>query len=170
MREVDTVMSGSYLAKYKANTFAQSLVNCKVSRHDARMRNSAKCRSHCPINFVLETFGDKWTLLIVRDLMFKGKRTYAEFLQSPEGISSNILVERLKRLEKHGIVVRQPAEDKRSTLYRLTAKGKDLLPVMLELTAWSAKHDSLTNTPTQFSTALRKGRSELMESILSKLE
>ena len=54
-------------------------------------RNSAQCRSHCPINFVLETFGDKWTLLIVRDLMFKGKSTFLEFAQSDEGISTNIL-------------------------------------------------------------------------------
>jgi DNA-binding HxlR family transcriptional regulator len=134
------------------------------------MRNSAKCRSHCPINFVLETLGDKWTLLIVRDLMFKGKKTYGEFLQSAEGISTNILVERLKRLEKHGIVVKCKAEDKRSTLYRLTEKGKDLLPAMLELTAWSAKYDSLSNTPPQFVTSLRKGRSELIESVLSNLE
>lgn len=134
------------------------------------MQNSAKCRSNCPINFVLETFGDKWTLLIVRDLMFKGKKTYGEFLESAEKISSNILVERLKRLEKHGIVIRVPAQDKRSTIYKLTDKGKDLIPVMLEITAWSAKHDSLTNTPAQFVPTLRKARHEVIESILSKLK
>ena len=133
------------------------------------MRNSAKCRSHCPINFVLETFGDKWTLLIVRDLMFKGKNTYGELLGSAEGISTNILAERLRRLEKHGIIIKRASQDRRSTLYLLSQKGKDLLPIMLEMTAWSAKHDTLTNTPANFVPALRRARGEMMEGILSKL-
>ena len=134
------------------------------------MRNSMKCRSNCPINFVLETFGDKWTLLIVRDLLFKGKKTYGEFLESTEGISTNILAERLRRLEEHGIVVRDAAQDKRSTIYRLTSKGKDLLPVMLEMTAWSAKYDAHTNAPADFVRTLRKGRRQLIASVLSKLK
>ena len=114
-------------------------------------RNSKHCRSNCPINFVLETFGDKWTLLIVRDLMFKGKSTFGEFLLSEERISTNILADRLRRLEEHEIVERSVAPDKRSKLiYTLTPKGKDLLPIMLEITAWSAKHDIATNTPKSF--------------------
>ncbi len=113
--------------------------------------NSNSCRSNCPINFVLETFGDKWTLLIVRDLMFKGKQTYGEFLQSGEKISTNILANRLKRLEEHGIVAKSVApENESSFIYALTSKGTDLLPVMLEITAWSAKHDTMTNTPDSF--------------------
>jgi len=114
-------------------------------------RNSEHCRSNCPINFVLETFGDKWTLLIVRDLMFKEKRTYNEFLQSDEKISTNILADRLRKLEEHEIVTKAVAPDNRSKIiYSLTTKGKDLLPVMLEITAWSAKHDTATNTPESF--------------------
>ncbi len=114
-------------------------------------RTSQNCRSHCPINFVLETFGDKWTLLIVRDLMFKGKTTYGDFLKSEEGISTNILADRLQRLETHEIVTRTPAQDNRSKLiYTLTPKGRDLLPIMLEITIWSAKHDAETNTPPEF--------------------
>jgi hypothetical protein len=66
--------------------------------------NSDRCRSHCPINFVLETFGDKWTLLVIRDLMFHGKRHYGEFLASDEGISTNILADRLQRLERDGVI------------------------------------------------------------------
>jgi DNA-binding HxlR family transcriptional regulator len=134
------------------------------------MRNSANCRSNCPINFVLETFGDKWTLLVVRDLMFKGKTRYGEFLESAEGISTNILADRLQRLEEHGIIVKEVAEDKRSAIYRLTEKGKDLLPIMLEITAWSAKHDARTNTPSTFVRMLRNARAQLAASILAKLK
>lgn len=113
-------------------------------------QNSAHCRSHCPINFVLETFGDRWTLLIVRDLMFKGKQSFSDFLASDEGIATNILAERLRRLEESGVVVRTAAADRRKRTYRLTDKGRDLLKVMLEITAWSARHDPLSNTPETF--------------------
>lgn len=133
------------------------------------MLSSSNCRSNCPINFVLEAFGDRWTLLIVRDLMFKGKRKYGEFLESDEGIATNILAERLQRLEENGIISKTIAEDKRSAIYRLTDKGKDLLPMMLEITAWSAKHDPETNTPRDFLPKFRKFRQELVASILSKL-
>lgn len=132
--------------------------------------DSSECRSHCPINFVLETFGDRWTLLIVRDLMFKGKRSYGEFLASAENISTNILAERLKRLEAHGIIEKRVAPDNRSKLiYSLTSKGKDLLPIMLEITAWSAKHDALSNAPDTFLDDHRERRDALIASILSSL-
>lgn len=109
------------------------------------------CRSHCPINFVLETFGDKWTLLIVRDLMFKGKRTFSELIESDEKIATNILSDRLKRLEDHEIIEKSSGANPANTRgYRLTEKGKDLIPVMLEITAWSARHDIKTNTPNDF--------------------
>ncbi|MBB38463.1 MULTISPECIES: helix-turn-helix domain-containing protein [Hyphomonas] len=134
-------------------------------------RNSAQCRSHCPINFVLETFGDKWTLLIVRDLMFKGKSTFLEFAQSDEGISTNILSDRLKRLETHGIVSKETSPDNRSSLiYSLTDRGKDLLPIMVEITAWSAKHDELTNTPDEFLSAYKNDRSGLISSFRKPLD
>jgi DNA-binding HxlR family transcriptional regulator len=134
------------------------------------MHDSAQCRSNCPINFVLETFGDKWTLLIVRDLMFKEKRTSGEFLSSAEGISTNILAERLRRLEDAGIITSTPAEDRRSTVYSLTQKGKDLLPIMLEITAWSAKYDARTNAPKDFLKMFRDRKRQLMSSILAKLK
>lgn len=134
-------------------------------------RTSEVCRSNCPINFVLETFGDKWTLLIVRDLMFKGKQTYGEFLESDEKISTNILADRLKRLEEHEIVEKTVAPDNRSKLiYSLTPRGKDLLPVMLEITAWSAKHDATTNAPNSFLDLFSSAKEEMMSAILSELE
>ncbi|MEP5698814.1 MAG: helix-turn-helix domain-containing protein [Sneathiella sp.] len=111
---------------------------------------------------MLETFGDKWTLLIVRDLMFKQKRTYGEFLQSDEKISTNILADRLNKLEEHEIVTKADDKDNRSKrIYSLTEKGKDLLPIMLEMTAWRAKHDAVTNTPAAFSEMLSSSKPDL---------
>jgi len=132
--------------------------------------NSKHCRSNCPINFVLETFGDKWTLLIVRDLMFKGKSSYTEFLQSDERISTNILADRLKKLEDNGIVKKDVALDNRSKLiYALTDRGKELLPIMLEITAWSAKHDTATNAPASFLSEFTSSKHEMITNILENL-
>ncbi|WP_286830143.1 MULTISPECIES: winged helix-turn-helix transcriptional regulator [Kordiimonas] len=133
--------------------------------------NSENCRSNCPINFVLETFGDKWTLLIVRDLMFKGKRYYGDFLASDEKIATNILADRLKRLERHGIIAKAPdASHKSKAIYSLTDKGKDLLPVMLEITAWSAKYDSHSNTSPSFLEAFTKDRAALIASFKAGID
>ena len=132
-------------------------------------RTSDACRSHCPINFVLETFGDRWTLLIVRDLMFKQKQTYGGFLESDERISTNILAERLKRLEAHGIIERHGPKGQRQ-IYALTEKGRDLLPVMLEITAWSARHDEATNTPPEFLTAYESDPDGVTAAVLSQLD
>lgn len=134
-------------------------------------RNSKHCRSNCPINFILETFGDKWTLLIVRDLMFKGKASFGKFLESEERISTNILADRLSRLEEHEIVAKTVAKDKRSKLiYTLTSKGKDLLPIMLEITAWSAKHDNKTNTPPEFLSEFESSRERMIATMMKELE
>lgn len=134
-------------------------------------RNSDTCRSNCPINFVLETFGDRWTLLIVRDLMFKGKQTYGDFLESEEQISTNILADRLRRLEAHDIVQKTVAKDNRSKfIYRFTDKGKDLIPIMLEVTAWSARHDSQSNVPTTFLSDYKNGREQMIAAVRANLD
>lgn len=97
-------------------------------------------RSNCPVNFGLENFGDKWSLLIIRDMVFWGKRTYGEFLKSDEGIATNILAARLVSLEKEGIVSKSPHPvDKRKEIYSLTEKGLDLIPLLVEIVAWSGK-------------------------------
>lgn len=132
-------------------------------------RTSEACRSNCPINFVLETFGDKWTLLIVRDLMFKGKQTFGEFLESDEGISTNILAERLKRLEEHEIITKRGDPGNRSrVIYALTPKGMDMMPVMLEITAWSARYDAKTNAPPIFLKMFKADRKKLEQSFRKK--
>ncbi len=138
----------------------------RTARHD-----SAKLRSNCPINFVAETFGDKWTLLVIRDLMFKGKRHFSEFRASDEGIASNILSDRLQRLEACGVVDKRPDPTHRSKLiYELTQKGRDLMPVMLEITAWSAKYDAHTNAPKPLLTAIKRDREGLAKALLRNLQ
>lgn len=101
-----------------------------------------KLRSHCPVNFALEMFGDKWTLLIVRDIVFRGKKSYGDFLKSEEGIATNILASRLEMLVKSGILEKSANEvDARSDLYELTEKGLNLIPIIFEMVLWSAKYD-----------------------------
>jgi len=110
-----------------------------------------KRRSKCPVTFALDRFGDKWSLLIVRDLMFRGRETYGEFLESGEGIATNVLADRLKCLETEGLIKKsQDPENRRRYLYRLTDKGIDLAPVLLEMIRWSAKYDAKTGTPQAF--------------------
>lgn len=89
----------------------------------------------------VEIWGDKWTLLIIRDLMFVGKKTYGELLKSEEGIATNILADRLKMLTENGIVEQTQTSDTRSgSAYKLTGKGIDLLPIMAEIYLWSDAH------------------------------
>ena len=103
-------------------------------------------RSDCPLNFGLEIFGDKWTLLIIRDLMFFGKRYYGEFLESAEGISTNILADRLAMLEKQKIIVKKKSkEHKQKFIYSLTQKGIDLLPVIIAIGLWADEYADKLN-------------------------
>ena len=98
-------------------------------------------RSGCPVACALDIIGDHWSLLIVRDLLFMGRHEYKDMLASEEGISSNILTDRLKKLEQAQIIASAPhAKSRRRKLYYLTDKGKALLPVMLEIAQWSDAH------------------------------
>ena len=126
------------------------------------MKHTQHRRSDCPINFALETFGDPWSLLILRDIIYFGKKTYGEFLASDEGMATNILASRLARLEQAGILVKQPSPlDKRKEEYVLTEKGLDLIPVMVEMTNWSAEYDPDTGAPAAW-IALMKAEREKM--------
>lgn len=113
-------------------------------------------RSDCPINFALQTFGDPWSLLVVRDLMFTERRTYSEFLAAGEGMSTNILADRLARLQDLGVISRIGAG--KGATYALTGKGLDLMPAMLELVTWSARHDPATAAPPAFVARIRRDR------------
>ncbi len=103
---------------------------------------NSKRRSGCPVSISLEIFGDRWSLLIIRDLMVRGFRTFKEFQKSGEGIATNILADRLRKLEAKGIVISKLEKtDGRRVNYRLTEKGIDLAPVLLELLIWGARHE-----------------------------
>ena len=102
-------------------------------------------RSGCPVGLSLDIVGDRWSLLIIRDLMVRGYRTFSEFRRSGEGIATNILSDRLKRLEETGILTAEAEQaDARRIVYRLTEKGIELAPVLLELLFWGAKHEEST--------------------------
>lgn len=97
-------------------------------------------RSYCPINLSLEIFGDTWTLLVLRDMMFAGKRHFRELLQSDERISSNILAERLARLVEHGVLTKAgDPTHKQKAIYSLTEKGIALLPIVVQIGAWGSR-------------------------------
>ena len=99
-------------------------------------------RSPCPVSCALDILGDKWTLLVLRDILFKRKRYFQEFQTSPEKIASNILSDRLRKLEAMGMVLRQPDPDHGCRIiYAVTEKGLDLIPTILELLRWGAKYE-----------------------------
>ena len=120
-------------------------------------------RSGCPISYGLDVFGDKWTLLIIRDLVFFGRRTYGEFLEAGEGIATNILAERLKRLEDGGILQSRAAEKNRTKkIYSLTKKGADLIPILVEMALWGGAHDAKTAAPAAYLRRMRMDREEVI--------
>jgi DNA-binding HxlR family transcriptional regulator len=127
-------------------------------------------RSNCPISYTLDIVGDKWSLLIIRDLLLKNKCFYGDFLNSPEGMATNILADRLKRLKYANIITSKPGKEKKSKIeYTLTQKGMNLLPVMLEIIAWGAKYDDDTATSEEFVHRIKTDRNSLMLEILKKL-
>lgn len=122
-------------------------------------------RSGCPINILLETLGDTWSLLIVRDLMFFGRKTYNEFLNAGEGIATNILSDRLQKLEAAGVLEkRRDPNDARKFIYRLTEKGMDLAPMLIEMILWSAKHER-TDAPSEVVKAMLSDRAAFIADI-----
>jgi DNA-binding HxlR family transcriptional regulator len=105
-------------------------------------KSKSRRRSGCPVSLSLERFGDRWSLLIIRDLMVRGYRTFGEFQRAGEGIATNILAARLKGLEAHGILTSEKnSQDRRTVHYRLTEKGIDLAPALLEMLIWGARYE-----------------------------
>jgi len=111
-----------------------------------KKKPSSKRRSGCPLNASVEVLGDRWSLLIIRDMMLRGFRSYKQFLQSYERIATNILADRLRKLEAHGIISSEPdPSDGRKLIYSLTEKGIDLAPVLTEMVLWAAGHEDTGN-------------------------
>jgi DNA-binding HxlR family transcriptional regulator len=117
-------------------------------------------RSLCPINLVLEAVGDSWSLLILRDLMFRGHSSYQAFLRSEEGIATNILADRLQRLEQNGLISKaQDPADARKFIYALTEKGADMAPILVEMTLFANRHAPRIDMPKEVVADMQRNKS-----------
>jgi DNA-binding HxlR family transcriptional regulator len=128
-------------------------------------------RSECPISTALDIFGDKWSLLIIRDLMFKGKNTYGDFLDSEEKMATNILADRLALLECGGLISKHKhPESKAKVLYKLTLKGIELVPALVEIIAWSEKHYDVHPYAKEFAKQLKKDKESVVKALTDGLK
>ena len=128
-------------------------------------KRNPKRRSGCPVSISLEMLGDRWSLLIIRDLMVRGRCTFKEFEESGEGIATNILADRLRKLEASDIINAEAEEtDGRKVNYRLTERGIDLAPVLLELLIWGARHEE-TAAPCGLITKMEKDREGVLAEV-----
>ena len=133
-------------------------------------KRAQRACSGCPIDYALDIFGDRWTLLVIRDLVFGGKRHFREFIESPEGIASNILAARLKKLEARGLIERKAdPNNRKQVVYGLTAKGIDVIPVLLEIIRWGGTHDANTAAPKAFVERVKKDRAGLVREMTEML-
>ena len=125
-------------------------------------KSAAKARSECPVSVSLDVLGDRWSLLIIRDMMVRGYRTFREFQRAGEGIATNILSDRLHKLEAAGVLLTEPVEgDGRSAYYRLTPKGVALAPVLFELLIWAGHHEH-TAAPESYIAQLEQNRQAIL--------
>ena len=126
--------------------------------------------SGCPVRFGMSQFGDKWSFLIIRDLMFKGRKYYHEFMEAGEGISTNILASRLVDLERNEIIHKRTDLVKKSKfVYSLTEKGIELMPMMLAMIDWAEKYDADTEVPEGFIKNLRNDPEALKRDLIKDL-
>ena len=126
-------------------------------------------RSDCPISSSLDIFGDRWSLLIVRDLMLHKTRTYGEFAKSEEKIATNILANRLQVLEDNGIIVKLPFPDNKvKGLYQLSYKGIELIPAVIEIALWGGKYTS-NGAESSFIKEVKKNKAKFLKNIMDKL-
>jgi DNA-binding HxlR family transcriptional regulator len=125
------------------------------------------CEKQCPIDYALHVFGDRWTLLVLRDLLLAGRRHYRELVAAREGIATNILASRLRKLEAAGLVVRRvDPQDRRQIFYVLTDKALDLIPVLLEISRWSARYDPHTAASPELVRRLDEDRARLIADLI----
>lgn len=133
--------------------------------------DTIKKRSECPISCSLDIFGDKWSLLIIRDMMFFQKSTYGDFLKSAEGISTNILASRLQSLEENKLIVKLDHPDsKAKVLYKLTEKGIDLLPIIVEIQLWAEKNFDIPADIKAMVKEAKQDKNEFIKSMTKKLK
>ena len=127
-------------------------------------------RSDCPISSSLDIFGDKWSLLIVRDLMLHKSRTYGDFTKSAEKIATNILANRLQLLEDNGIITKLPYPgNKVKGLYRLSPKGVDLIPALIEIALWGEKYMANVDEGSPFLKEVKKNKAKFLKKVMDNL-
>ena len=127
-------------------------------------------RSDCPVSCSLDVWGDKWSLLIIRDLMNAKQCTYGDFLKSPEGIATNILASRLLALEENGVIEKLSHPDsKAKVLYKLTSKGIDLLPLLIEIGIWSEKYYDIDKVKKAEIKEVKKNKGEYIKTKIKEL-
>ncbi|MEG1237103.1 MAG: helix-turn-helix domain-containing protein [Flavobacterium sp.] len=130
-----------------------------------------KKRSECPISCTLDVFGDKWSFLIIRDLMFAKECTYGDFLKSAEGIATNILASRLLMLEENKVIEKlEHPKSKAKVLYKLTRKGIDLLPILIEMHLWFEKHFPISEEKKAMLEIIKKDKTGFIENLTKNLE
>ncbi len=135
------------------------------------MKKQKKYKSYCPQYLALEAFGDKWTLLIIRDMMIDGKKYFREFLQSKEKIATNILANRLQVMEEEGIIhKKKDPSHKQKIIYLLTEKGVDLFPILIENARWSLKYKPVNEQDAIKTQAILDGGEEAIRDIIKKLK
>jgi DNA-binding HxlR family transcriptional regulator len=133
--------------------------------------NKSKKRSDCPVSCSLDIWGDKWSLLIIRDLMLAKECTYGDFLKSAEGIATNILASRLQGLEENKIIEKlEHPDSKAKVLYRLTKKGIDLLPVMIEINLWAEKYFTIPDDRKAMLKEVKKDKIAFIKAATKELE
>lgn len=133
--------------------------------------DAIKKRSDCPISCSLDVWGDRWSLLIIRDLMFKKQCTYGDFLKSEEKIATNILASRLQTLEENGVIDKLDHPDsKAKVLYKLTEKGIDLLPLMIEINLWANKYFSLPEERKAIIKEVKKDKEKFIKTWIKELK
>jgi len=131
----------------------------------------SKKRSDCPVSSSLDIWGDKWSLLIIRDLMDAKERTYGDFLKSPEGIATNILATRLQNLEENKLIEKLDHPDsKAKVLYKLTQKGIDLVPVMIEISLWAEKYFSIPADRKAMLKEVKKNKTGFIKAAMKELK
>ena len=131
----------------------------------------SKKRLDCPVSSSLDGWGDRWSLLIIRDLMDAKECTYGDFLKSPEGIATNILATRLQNLEENKLIEKlDHPESKAKVLYRLTKKGLDLLPIMIEINLWAEKYFSIPEDRKAMLKVVKKDKAGFIKSMSKNLE
>lgn len=133
-------------------------------------RSDQPKRSTCPISFALEIFGDRWTLLVLRDLLLKSHSRYRELLACEEGIATNVLADRLKRLEQKGLIRKeQDTQDARQYVYKPTRLAVSVVPMLIEMTVWGARNNKDTTADRDLLRRFDKDRERLIADLQAQV-